>query len=111
MTANRSLRTACCALSLLGASCAEVSYTPLSSHDEVLQTRERAVRGDDVEVRAWQTRTELRVQARWRCDLVEWNEIRRTTVEEPEVDYAGDVALLGLSTIPTGFGIAKPGPS
>jgi hypothetical protein len=94
------------ALGTLCGGCAEVQYGSTTTHDQVLHTGERLVRGQGIVARAWQDRTELRVQAAFRCDLVEWNQIRRTTVEEADSDLTSDYVLLGLSAVPLGVGVA-----
>jgi hypothetical protein len=94
------------ALGAATAGCAEIQYGSPTTHDQIIQTGERLVRGQSVTAKAWQNRAELRVQAAWRCDLVEWNQISRTTVEEAESDLTGDYVLLGLSAVPIGAGVA-----
>jgi hypothetical protein len=93
------------ALVATAAGCAELQYGSATTQDQLLNRGERLVRGQTAAAKAWQDRTELRIQARWRCDLVEWNQIRRTTIEQAETDLTDDYLLLGLSAVPIGAGV------
>ena len=106
MSRGRAALLATLALGTLCGGCAEIQYSSTTTHDQILHTGERLVRGQGVVARAWQDRTELRVQAAYRCDLVEWNQIRRTTVAEADGDLTSDYVLLGLSAVPLGVGVA-----
>lgn len=101
--------------SLLGASallavpalgCAEISYGSPEVHDTILRSEQAVAPGAKVRAEMAQAGTNLRLSATQTCDIVEMNEIRRTTKRSRENDVlAPELVLLGMGATAASFGV------
>lgn len=86
--------------------CAEISYGSPEVHDTILRSEQSVAPGAKVRAEMAQAGTNLRLSATQTCDIVEMNEIRRTTKRTRENDVlAPELVLLGMGATLASFGV------
>lgn len=86
--------------------CAEISYGSPEVHDTILRSEQSVAPGAKVRAEMAQSGTKLRLSATQTCDIVEINEIRRTTKRTRENEVlAPELVLLGMGATVASFGV------
>jgi hypothetical protein len=93
-------------LAASAAGCAEISYGSPEVHDTILRSEQAVAPGAKVRAEMAQAGTNLRLSATQTCDIVEMNEIRRTSKRSRENDVlAPELVLLGMGATIASFGV------
>jgi hypothetical protein len=94
---------------LLQAGCADLNRTRPETAEEILSRHRTTVAAGEPAAEAKLDGFQLEVQAHQRCNLVEMQEVERTTVYEEDMDDGDTVlygTLAGVGAVPLGVGIA-----
>lgn len=92
-------------LGLPGLGCAEITYGSPQTHDTLLRATPKVAPGVHVRAQISQSGTDVQLDATETCDLVEMNEIRRTTKRERQNDSLG----MAITLLSIGASVASVG--